>query len=100
MEDGAPIHTAIASQELGDQHQICKLNWPANSPDLDPIKNLWFNIQNIVTHLFNPKKMDKITVDINAVWDYLPFDNLESLLQTLPRRMKMVIGQIGAPTCW
>ncbi|MBW0585768.1 hypothetical protein O181_125483 [Austropuccinia psidii MF-1] len=100
IEDGAPIHTAIASQEWGDQHQICKLNWPPNSPDLNPIKNLWFKIQNIVTCLFNPQKMDKITVNINAAWDDLPFHHLESLLQTLPRRMKMIIGQIGAPTCW
>ncbi|MBW0578153.1 hypothetical protein O181_117868 [Austropuccinia psidii MF-1] len=39
IEDGAPIHTAIASQEWHDQHQIRKLNCPPNSPDLNPIEN-------------------------------------------------------------
>ncbi|MBW0526850.1 hypothetical protein O181_066565 [Austropuccinia psidii MF-1] len=55
MEDGAPIHTAIASQEWGYQNQIHKLNWPPKSPDLNPIENLWFKMKNIVICLFNPK---------------------------------------------
>ncbi|MBW0548773.1 hypothetical protein O181_088488 [Austropuccinia psidii MF-1] len=100
MEDGGPMHTAISSQEWRDQHQIRKLNWPPNSPDPNPIKNLWFKMKHIVTCLFNPKTMDKLTPAINAVWDDLPFDHLESLLQYLPRRMQMVIDQNGAPTCW
>ncbi|MBW0498009.1 hypothetical protein O181_037724 [Austropuccinia psidii MF-1] len=100
MEEGAPIHDTIASQEWHDQHQICKLNWPPSSPDLSPIKNLWFKMKHIFTCLFNPKMMDKLTVAINAVWDDLPFDHLDSLFQSLPRRMKMFIDQNSAPTHW
>ncbi|MBW0585254.1 hypothetical protein O181_124969 [Austropuccinia psidii MF-1] len=55
IEDGSPIHTAIASQEWCDHHQICKFNLPPNSPELNPIKNLWFKMKNIVTPLFNLK---------------------------------------------
>ncbi|MBW0491782.1 hypothetical protein O181_031497 [Austropuccinia psidii MF-1] len=58
MEDGALIHTAITNQEWCDQHQIHKLDWPHSLPELNPIKNLWFKMKHIVTHLFNPKTMD------------------------------------------
>ncbi|MBW0553460.1 hypothetical protein O181_093175 [Austropuccinia psidii MF-1] len=58
MEDGAPIHTAMVSQKWHDEHQIHKLSWPPNSPDINPIEKLWFKMKHIVTHLFNPEKMD------------------------------------------
>ncbi|MBW0489182.1 hypothetical protein O181_028897 [Austropuccinia psidii MF-1] len=100
MEDGAPIHTAMVSQQWHDEHQIHKLNWPPNSPDLNPIENLWFKMKHIITHLFNPKTMDKLTAAVHAVWEDMPFDHLEALLQSLPRRMQMVVDQNGAPTRW
>ncbi|MBW0510879.1 hypothetical protein O181_050594 [Austropuccinia psidii MF-1] len=76
MEDGAPIHTAITNQQLHDQHQICKLNWPPSSPVRNPIETLWFRMKYIVTCIFNPNTMDELMVAINAVWDDLPFDHL------------------------
>ncbi|MBW0555192.1 hypothetical protein O181_094907 [Austropuccinia psidii MF-1] len=98
MEDGAPIHTAMASQQWCEEHQIRKLIWPPNSPDLNQIENLRFKMKYIVTHLFNPKKMDKLTAAVNAAWDSLPFDHLDSLLLLLPARMQMEVDQNGAPT--
>ncbi|MBW0547836.1 hypothetical protein O181_087551 [Austropuccinia psidii MF-1] len=100
MEDGAPIHTDMASQQWCDEHQICKLIWPPNSPDLNTIENLWFKMKYIVTHLFNPKTMDELTAAVNAAWESLPFDHLDSLLLPLPARMQMVVDQNGAPTQW
>ncbi|MBW0479998.1 hypothetical protein O181_019713 [Austropuccinia psidii MF-1] len=100
MEDGAPIHFT-RSQEWHDRHQIHKLSWPPSSPDLNPIKNLSFKMKNIVTHLFNPKSTYKLAVAINAVWDDLPFDHLELLLQSclegckwsLTRMVLLLIGR-------
>ncbi|MBW0550246.1 hypothetical protein O181_089961 [Austropuccinia psidii MF-1] len=100
MEDGAPIHTAMASQQWCEEHQICKLIWPPNSPDLNPIENLWFKMKYVFTQLFNPKSMDELTAAFNAAWESLPFDHLDSLLLSLPARMQMVVDQNGAPTRW
>ncbi|MBW0482118.1 hypothetical protein O181_021833 [Austropuccinia psidii MF-1] len=98
MEDGAPIHTALASQQWCQDHQIQKFAWPPNSPDLNPIENLWYKMKFVITNLFNPKTMDELSEAIHIVWDTMPFDHLEALLVSMPARMQMVMDKNGAST--
>ncbi|MBW0520744.1 hypothetical protein O181_060459 [Austropuccinia psidii MF-1] len=56
IEDGAPIHTSLASQQWCQDHQIQKFSWLLSSPYLNLIENLWYKMKFVVTNLFNPKK--------------------------------------------
>ncbi len=40
QQDLAPAHSAKATSTWFKDHGIPVLNWPANSPDLNPIENL------------------------------------------------------------
>jgi len=40
MEDGAPVHHSKVCEEWRQTHLLEKFDWPANSPDLNPIENL------------------------------------------------------------
>ncbi len=41
QQDLAPAHTAKSTKSWLNNHGVGVLDCPANSPDLDPIENLW-----------------------------------------------------------
>ncbi|OCK95250.1 uncharacterized protein K441DRAFT_556592, partial [Cenococcum geophilum 1.58] len=41
IEDGAPSYIAKATKVLHDRNDLWRIKCPANSPNLNPIKNVW-----------------------------------------------------------
>jgi transposase len=101
MEDNAPVHTAILSRKYRANHGIKKIdNWPAQSPDLNPIENVWKDLKVAIQTLYNPRSIPELKEAISQAWDDYPTQTFDHLLESMPHRMKAVVDADGGPTRW
>ncbi|MBW0523411.1 hypothetical protein O181_063126 [Austropuccinia psidii MF-1] len=78
MEDKAPIHTAQESTDWRNRHNIQKLNWPAHSPDLNHIKNIWKTMKSQISKLYQPQTVQELPRVINAMWTNFHVNHLNA----------------------
>ncbi|MBW0535965.1 hypothetical protein O181_075680 [Austropuccinia psidii MF-1] len=84
MKDNTLIHTAQASTNWRNWHDIQKLDWPEHSPDLNPIKKVWKIMKSQISKLYQPQTVDKLQHAINAAWINFHVTLLNNLLYSMP----------------
>ena len=97
QHDNDPKHKAkTVSKWLGD-NGIIVLMWPAQSPDLNPIENLWYEAERrLGGRKF--KKEDDLFNAVKKAWAEIPKERLEKLVESMPSRCKAVIDANGYAT--
>lgn len=97
QQDNDPKHKSKVVAAWFKEHKIEVMVWPAQSPDLNPIENLWQIVDNKIRkrRFTNLAQMFEI---IEEEWDRIPRETLTKLVQSMPRRCEEVIKQKGYPT--
>ena len=98
MQDGASCHTAKVIKEWFDFVNIDYIkNWPGNSPDLNPIENLWAIIKSKLKGR-DTSSVPKLEAAVRDIWNNLDKSTLQNLALSVPDRFKEVIARKGRPT--
>jgi hypothetical protein len=101
MEDNAPVHTALASRKFKKDNNIRKIDdWPPQSPDLNPIENVWKVLKTNVQELYKPWTVEIMKQTLQLAWALFSEQTLENVVESMPRRMKAVHNAKGKPTRW
>ena len=80
-----------------EHHGIRILEWPACSPDCNPIENLWGSI---VRRVYEGGKCYQTVEELEkaflAVWDNIRIEEIQKLVLSFPKRLVEVIASQGA----
>ena len=99
QHDGAAIHTAIATRKWLTERQIRTLPWPAKSPDLNIIENVWgFMARTVYKRRKQYSTVDELKQAIRDARDEINSDYIFKLYNSIPRRLMAVIDAKGNAT--
>ncbi|GFW90011.1 transposable element Tcb1 transposase [Trichonephila clavipes] len=77
--DNARPHVARIHQRFFVNHQIELLPWPARSPDLSPIENMWFMVAPRLTQITLPAASpDLLWQSVEAAWSAVPQEHINA----------------------
>lgn len=101
QDDNAPIHTAKVIKTWYENHgdDFEHLVWPAQSPDLNIIEPVWSTLEARIRSVFPPpsslRELERILIE---EWHKIPMAVIQSLYESIPRRIQAVIAADGGPT--
>ena len=98
MHDGAPCHRSRVVKKFWGEKNIRQLDWPGNSPDLNPIENLWMLLKNKVS-VKQPTNAKSLVTAIKEIWTKkISAEYCKKLTESMPQRIEAVLRSRGGHT--
>lgn len=97
QQDNDPKHTSKAAKQWFRGKQISVMDWPAQSPDLNPIENLWKDVKTSIAHIRVQNKQ-QLWQEIEKAWYSIPPEKCQKLIDSMPNRCAAVIKNKGFAT--
>jgi hypothetical protein len=97
QQDNDLKHTSRLVRQWFDDNQINVIDWLSQSPDLNPIENLWALADRQVKKT-KPKNLNELFVNISDCWQNISPDICAKLVDSMQRRCQAVIKNFGYPT--
>jgi hypothetical protein len=94
QEDNDPKHMSKIAQKWKKSKQIDRMLWSSNSPDLNPIENVWRILKEKVRKR-RPQTKDQLEEVIHQEWDQLPKNLAWNLVNSMPTRIQQVLERGG-----
>ena len=101
MQDGGPFHRSRVAKDWPFDNYISLLQWPAYSPDLNPIENLWGNlVSRVYGHQRQFEDVQSLSECIVEAWNGISTETLERLSQSMRKRCVELFLAKGKKICY
>ena len=99
QEDNTTPHKSKVADAFRKHARLCVLTWPAQSPDLNPIENLWAEVKrNLRNRKRKPTNLLQLRCYVKDTWKAIPKITIENIVDSMPSRIVAVIAAQGVPT--
>uniref|UniRef100_A0A8R1IFD0 DDE_3 domain-containing protein n=1 Tax=Caenorhabditis japonica TaxID=281687 RepID=A0A8R1IFD0_CAEJA len=97
QQDNDPKHTSGHVANWFRRRRVDLLEWPSQSPDLNPIEHMWEELERRLKRV-RASNVNQIFAQLEAAWKSIPMTVVQTLLDSMPRRCQAVIDAKGYPT--
>ncbi|GFX72387.1 transposable element Tcb2 transposase [Trichonephila clavipes] len=96
MDENARPHRANIVDECLQSEDIARMDWPAYSPDMNPIEHVWDMLgRRISARQTPPTSLPELRRLLLDEWCNIPQDQIDNLIVSMPRRCKACIASYG-----
>ena len=99
QQDNDPKHTSRRAQKWFEEQGIKILDWPAQSPDLNPIEHTWNHLKRCLSGYSSaPKGVHQLWERVVEQWGMISVEECQKWIESMPRRIQAVIKAKGGHT--
>lgn len=96
VQDNASVHTAKVAKAWLKNSELDVESWPAKSPDLNPIENIWGILARAVYAAGKQyNTLDELELAVRKAWDDIDITTLRKHVLSMPKRCREVVKAHG-----
>ncbi|GFW06738.1 transposable element Tcb2 transposase [Trichonephila clavipes] len=93
MDDNAPCHRTVGAEHLLESENIERMDWPARSPDLNPIEHVWdFLGRRLAARTLPPVTIRELRLALQDEWAAMPQQLIDILIISMGRRCETCLA--------
>ncbi|GFV49751.1 transposable element Tcb2 transposase [Trichonephila clavipes] len=93
MDDNAPCHRTVAAEQLLESEDIERMDWPARSPDLNPIEHVRdFLGRRLAARTLPPVTIRELRLALQDEWAAMPQQLIDTLILSMGRRCETCLA--------